>query len=601
MNNPGDDQPLHDVQAYQVSEERHQWIFFAILTIILMAGGLLVFLSAYHGQVQTVFNGGIVLGLTASILALLLAFAYFIAFRFFDDLFYLFLSIGWLSNACYLPCELLFGSQCAEISHVSEDCFKFFLHVFALSFASSLAFYASTLVKRESASSLSPAILICFWIAGTAAFIGVSYIIFHFVWLTSNYILKFVAYTAPGALFASYGLFRVGRHITSALKTPKMSSSRTLTILSFTFYFYALLQLAYPWRVFFIEVNFSGIFKSFFFIAFVIKFTNVYCLVKVLLTVKYPEFVQQQSELEALHERLNRQSQLVAIGAIAASIEHDMKTPLAGISTKLETMRKLYSDGKIREYIEKLEADKNRIAAIAKVVPFMRGAEDFYDRDKFMDKVSMNKVVNLAIKAVKVEMSLDTDKFFFRVNPEVRPALRDVEHFTRAYVPMMEQMVVNLFKNAIEAIRDDGRDRGVIVIRIATVKAVPHETADGYNLKGFARWVRVDVEDNGCGIPEENLPKLTSLFTTKNDRKPNGGIGLYIARRLIKIHDGCMGIRSVKDKGTTVTFYLPEWEAYQAYALGTPGAVKQAYEFDDEDIEAIHTSEGDPQETHAVT
>jgi signal transduction histidine kinase len=163
----------------------------------------------------------------------------------------------------------------------------------------------------------------------------------------------------------------------------------------------------------------------------------------------------------------------------------------------------------------------------------------------------------------------------------------------------MEQMLVNLLKNGIEAIRETGKDRGVITIRIAAIKHIPPEEAADYNLKPWAKWVKIEIEDNGCGIPAENLGKLTSLFTTKTDRKANGGIGLYIAMRLLKIHEGCMGINSTEGKGTTITLYLPEWAAYQAYVLGHPDAMKESYDFDD-DIAAVHTSEGDLQETHAI-
>jgi signal transduction histidine kinase len=161
-----------------------------------------------------------------------------------------------------------------------------------------------------------------------------------------------------------------------------------------------------------------------------------------------------------------------------------------------------------------------------------------------------------------------------------------MEFFVRAYTPMIEQMVVNLFKNGIEAIRETGRDNGVFTITVNTIRKVPEELASQNQLKEFTKWVRVEIEDTGCGIPPENLPKLTSLFTTKKDRKPNSGIGLFIARILIKIHDGCIDIKSVLGKGTTVLLYLPEWDDYQAFVILHPESIKSAYDFD-EDITAL--------------
>ncbi len=594
-----DDNPLHDVEAYQVSEERHRWNFFAVITLIFIVGGFIVFLSSYDKQLKPALDLEIILGLNASTLAVILAFAYFFAYRFFDDLFYLFVSLGWFANACYLPFELLFKTGCDNGLPATESCFTFFLYIFAISLLSSISFYMSTLTKPSKEASYSAWALLGLWAAGVAAFIGGAYMLLNKVWPTSNYDLKFAIYTALGALFSSYGLFRVGRHITRALRAPKMRRNRTLNVLAWTFYFYGALQLIYPLKIYFIEANVSEVFISFFIIAFLIKATNVYCLVTVLLTVKYPEFVQAKADVAMLQARLAEQSRLAAVGAIAASIEHDMKTPISSISTKLEAMRQRYPEGKIREYIDKLEVDKNRIASITKVVPFIRGAEDFYDRNKFMGKVSINEVINLAIASIKTEWNLDTNKFFFRINPNSKLAHKNAEHFIRAYIPMLEQVVVNLFKNGIEAIRETGKGGGVITIRIAIVKSVPKEAAAGYNLKNFAKWVKVEIEDNGCGIPADNIPKLTSLFTTKDDRKPNGGIGLYIGRRIIKIHEGCMEISSAEGKGTTVTMYLPEWDAYQSYALGHPEAMGQADDFED-DIAEIHSSAGERQETPAM-
>jgi signal transduction histidine kinase len=599
MDAPDDDRPLHDMEAFQISEERHSWIFFAVLATLLMIGGFIVFLSAYMGQIKPGLDRGIILGLNATTLALILTCAYFFAFRFFDDLFYLFVAIGWLANACYLPFEFLFVSNCTPGDSTGPACFEFSLYTYALSFVSSVSFYMSTRTKPSDTSSYSVWTILGFWLISIAAITAGCYGLINYVWPTSDLALKFAVYAIPGALFSAYSLFRVGQHITGALKRPKMGSDQTLGFLSFSFYLYAVLQLTYPFKLYLYEANVSRVFFSFFIVAFASKSTNVYCLIKLLLTVKYPEFVQAKSELAAIQERLNQQSQLAALGAIAASIEHDMKTPLAGISTKLETMRRLFSDDKVRWYIEKLEDDKNRIAAIAKVVPYMRGGEEFYDRDKFMGKVSANEVILQAIKSVKVEMSLDTKKFFFPVNPDVKPSQRNIEYFVRAYPPMLEQMVVNLFKNGIEAIREAKKDGGVITTRVTTIRAIPDEVAARHELKKLARWVRVEIEDNGCGIPAENIPKLTSLFTTKHDRKANGGIGLYIARHHINIHEGGMEISSVVGKGTTVTIYLPEWEAYQNYVLAHPEEVKQSKDFND-GIGALNVPMSQRRETPAI-
>lgn len=576
MDTSDSDNPLHDTQAHQVTEDRRQWIITAVVLTIILAIGFAGFVVLYRESFKEKLDADVIIGLNATSLALILACAYFFAFRYFEDLFYLFIAIGWLANASYLPFEFLFVSKCnASFGYDPFHCYSFALYTYALSFVSSLAFYLATLTKRKSDSRFTVSNTLVMWALYIFVFTAGSYATFTYFSPANSegsYALRFMVYSTPGVIFAFYGLFRVAQHISGVLNVPQTTSNRTLRTLSVTFYIYAALQLAYPFKIILFEAKATLVFLSFFLIAFAMKVTNVYCLVKVLLQVKYPEFVRAKDAVEELQERLSRQSQLAALGAIAASIEHDMKTPLSGISTSLAAMRNRYADKKIVWYIDQLESDKNRIAAIAKVVPFMRGAEDFYNRDRFMGKVPVSEVIHLAIRVVKAEMSLDTERYFFRLNPgpDGKPQEKFIECFVRAYTPMLEQMIVNLFKNAIEAIRETGRDKGVIIIRINTVRSSAKEIVALNPKMKYSRWVRIDIEDNGCGIPEENLPKLTTLFTTKNDRKPNGGIGLYIAHRLLKVHEGRMQIISKESEGTIVTIYLPEWDAYQEYALKHP-------------------------------
>ncbi|HEX8773831.1 MAG TPA: ATP-binding protein [Pyrinomonadaceae bacterium] len=586
------DQPFHDTEILQKNEERHQWISFALILLLLMVGGFVIFLSAYYGQAKSELDIWIIPGLIFSALALILAFVYFFAFRFFDQFFYLFISIAWTSNALYLPFESFFDSKCAPGNgYNGPHCLEFSLYTYAISFISSISFYLTTLTRPKEHSSYPTGTILLFWAAGIILTTAASYILLLTVWPNSSDAFKFAAYTLPGMLFSAYSLFKVGQYITGFLKDPKKKAYRTLILLSVTFHLYGALQLSYPFKLYIIRAS-SYILLGLFIFAFGLKFINVYCLVKVLLTVKYPEFVRTQAELEAVQERLNRQTQLAAIGAIAASIEHDIKNPLSGISTKLVTMRRIFSDNRMRNFIDRLEEDKNRIAAIARVVPYMRGDQEFYDRAKYMSKVSINQVISRAAKAVRVEMSLNPDKFHFPISQN---APKGTEFFVRAYSPMIESMVVNLFKNGIEAIREAGKSSGAVAIRIATTRTLDQKIIVKNRLKNFAKWVKIEIEDNGCGIPAENIPLLTSLFTTKNDRKANGGIGLFIAQRLIRIHDGYMEISSVEGKGTTVTIYLPEWDAYEKYVMEHPEQVQPDYDFA-EDINDIHISAGDQQQ-----
>lgn len=98
-----------------------------------------------------------------------------------------------------------------------------------------------------------------------------------------------------------------------------------------------------------------------------------------------------------------------------------------------------------------------------------------------------------------------------------------------------QQLFSNLIRNAAEAMPDGG----TILISVS---------CDGDN-------VILQVQDTGCGIPEEYLPTLFDLFVT---HKKNGtGLGLAICREIVSAHRGTISVESAPGQGTTFTVALP--------------------------------------------
>jgi two-component system sensor histidine kinase DctS len=116
---------------------------------------------------------------------------------------------------------------------------------------------------------------------------------------------------------------------------------------------------------------------------------------------------------------------------------------------------------------------------------------------------------------------------------------------------MLEQVLLNLTRNAIEAMSDNV-DEGVLVIR-AFLQNGPEQTADDSS-EAQAR-VTIAVEDNGHGIPPEIAAKLFSpFFTTKHEGM---GIGLNICRSIIEYHHGRLWFDANQPKGCRFSFSLP--------------------------------------------
>ncbi|MEN8141153.1 MAG: ATP-binding protein [Thermodesulfobacteriota bacterium] len=108
-------------------------------------------------------------------------------------------------------------------------------------------------------------------------------------------------------------------------------------------------------------------------------------------------------------------------------------------------------------------------------------------------------------------------------------------------------VIDNLLANAIQAVGQDGE------IRISC------RNEDNVSPSKTGKWVRLDIEDTGQGINEENLGKIFDpYFTTKEMGSDKGcGLGLSIVHSIMQKHNGFIDVASSEGKGTRVSIYLP--------------------------------------------
>jgi len=130
-----------------------------------------------------------------------------------------------------------------------------------------------------------------------------------------------------------------------------------------------------------------------------------------------------------------------------------------------------------------------------------------------------------------------------------RAALRGVEvviapgelHSITADAVLLQRLLGNLVSNAIDASEKGSR---------VTIRCVARDSG----------WIRVEVEDQGCGIATENLERIFEpYFTTKqfgNDVR-GFGLGLTICEKIVNLHQGTILVRSEVGRGTNVMVDLP--------------------------------------------
>ena len=228
-----------------------------------------------------------------------------------------------------------------------------------------------------------------------------------------------------------------------------------------------------------------------------------------------------------LEEDLKRSDRLAMLGTLAAGLAHEIKNPLGGIKGAGQLLRRsVASDPSLIEYTDIIIREVDRVnLLIEQLLDLSRPAK------LNLAPLNIHELLDhvlLLEKQVFEEHRVVVKKKF---DPSLRSILGDRGQLT--------QVFLNLVKNAAQAMNDQGSL--TITTRIETdfhIREVGKE-------RGKLIWV--DIEDDGVGIQEENLPHIFSpFFTTKN----NGtGLGLAICYRIIKEHGGLIRVESREGHG----------------------------------------------------
>ncbi|MFH1746202.1 MAG: ATP-binding protein [Planctomycetota bacterium] len=243
-------------------------------------------------------------------------------------------------------------------------------------------------------------------------------------------------------------------------------------------------------------------------------------------TDSYAEYVRQ-TEREAVEERLTEAKHLAQIGQLAASLAHEIKNPLAGISGAIEVIRdSMKPDAQHRPILDEVLRQISRLDGTVKDLLV-------YARPKppSFRKCDLEEIVARTLTVLREEPELQRVSLK-HVNSHMLPTIEADEN-------QIEQLLTNLLLNAAQASPDDG------LVRLTTATQ-----PDG---------VRVIVEDRGNGMdPRICQRAMEPFFTTK---AKGTGLGLPICRKIAETHGGRITVRSVVGQGTEVIVDLPRQQA----------------------------------------
>jgi len=243
-------------------------------------------------------------------------------------------------------------------------------------------------------------------------------------------------------------------------------------------------------------------------------------------------------ENSRLFDRIRERDRLAALGEMAAGLAHEIRNPLGAIKGAAQLLDEV--DSERDTYLEIITEEVNRLNSV--VGQFLTYARPLKTSGELVD---VNHVLERTLTLVNVE------EHGCHIELIQAPNLPS----TRTDPELLRQVALNLSRNAIEAMGEDG---GRLTITTSITRRRPPRPSDGGRRGDHVTYIRVRFEDEGPGIPDEVLQRLFIPFYTT---KPSGtGLGLAICDRIIRSMGGLIEVASYDGDGAAFTLYLPVFE-----------------------------------------
>jgi two-component system NtrC family sensor kinase len=249
------------------------------------------------------------------------------------------------------------------------------------------------------------------------------------------------------------------------------------------------------------------------------------------------------TEKEQLGQQLVRASRLAELGEMAAGFAHEINNPLQIMTSEQALVETIFAD-----MIQKGD---------------LRESQDLADLKDSMDQIKLQigrcaKITQAILKFGRKSEPVSKDIDLVAFIPEatsmiakkasvngiaVKEEISDQTPVVRGDPSMLQQVLLNLYNNAMDAIMErHGTEGGELVV------------ASGPDEDGKAK---ISVTDNGIGISPENLKKIYSPFFTTKPVGKGTGLGLSVCYGIVDSMGGVMEVTSQRGVGTTFTIRLP--------------------------------------------
>jgi nitrogen fixation/metabolism regulation signal transduction histidine kinase len=221
-----------------------------------------------------------------------------------------------------------------------------------------------------------------------------------------------------------------------------------------------------------------------------------------------------------------------AWGEVARRLAHEIKNPLTPIQLSAERLRRKYLDRMESADAEVLDRATHTIVQQVETMKEMVKAFSDYARTPQVQllPVDINNVIGEVVELYRGD---ERTRFHTRLDPALPPIEADAGR--------LRQLLHNLIKNATESRGEAGRAELEIATRCASDVQ--------------CRFVELQVQDNGPGIPEELLGRLFEPYVTT--KRKGTGLGLAIVKKIVEEHGGILWAENSPEGGACIVIRLP--------------------------------------------
>ncbi len=237
------------------------------------------------------------------------------------------------------------------------------------------------------------------------------------------------------------------------------------------------------------------------------------------------ELKEAYDKLKAAQTMLFQSEKIAAVGQLAGGVAHEINNPMGVILGFAQSIvKRIKEDDPLYKPLKSIEREAVRCRKmIVDLLTFSRTGKTE------VELININQAIDETLSLIEAQAKIKNIEIIKAYNKDLPNTLANKNQ--------IQQVVVNLFNNAIDAMQDGGR------ITIDT--------------KREGKLIEIDISDNGTGMSEEVKKHIFEPFFTTKEAGKGTGLGLSLCYEIIKKHNGEIEVSSEINKGTKFSIRLP--------------------------------------------